>query len=619
MSERVLEFLVRTDVWALVAALSGFLSLTWLIRQAPLGQLGPPEPSEAPDAPRRDRAVILAVIGFLAILLGGYLAVEVGIPASIPAFAIGIGLVQWVLRTYRSARHESPTIRRLVAFSETALTASMIAGVLLVGNVLAFRLGGRPLDLTHDKAFSLASQSLNQVLDLDRPLRFTVFFGNSERSIRRLDRVRQLVELYHLANPSKVSVDYLDPFRDIKEFEALARRVPDVAASSGDGMVLTLGEGADAPRAVLGTRELFDAGATSGSSADRYTSTFRGEDVITSTLIRLREGKRSKVAFTTGHGEPSTAEVDFNRAGYGLWRARLASVGSDVVEINLLRDEIPTDVTLLVIGGPKAAFQDQEIKQVKQYLARGGPMIVLVDAAEAAGLGDLLRIYNVDFGPGVITDPKYHFENRPTIVYAPLAPNVMHPIVAPMAGQVALLQNAGPINILGVGSPSSSPPAGSATNNNGSKSPAPANPGILTTPILRTSPGSWAESDPETRPMQLDRGKEAAGSLVVGVAATTRPALASEQPTPRLVLFASSTLADNRLLRAEATNIDLLMNAVSWLRGKPELIGIAPKTHEALLFAADPGLQLRLVMVPTLAAGVVIVGLGLATYLARRD
>ncbi len=78
---------------------------------------------------------------------------------------------------------------------------------------------------------------------------------------------------------------------------------------------------------------------------------------------------------------------------------------------------------------------------------------------------------------------------------------------------------------------------------------------------------------------------------MVGVAATTRPAIASEAPVPRMVVFSSPSLADNRLLRTEATNIDLLMNAVSWLRGKPDLIGIAPKTHESLLFAADPGLQ----------------------------
>ncbi len=65
MSERVLEFLARPDVWAAVVGLVGFLALTWLIRQAPLGQATRPEPAGAPSAARRDRAVILAVVGFL--------------------------------------------------------------------------------------------------------------------------------------------------------------------------------------------------------------------------------------------------------------------------------------------------------------------------------------------------------------------------------------------------------------------------------------------------------------------------------------------------------------------------------------------------------------------------
>ena len=606
MSERVLEFLARSDVWAVVAGLVGFLGLTWLIRQAPLGQATRPEPAGAPSASTRDRAVILAVVGLLAIWLGGYLAVEVGVPAAIPAFAIGIGLVQWVLRTHRGQRHASPTIRRLVAFSDTALTASLLAGVLLVGNVLAFRLGGQALDLTRDRAFTLSGLTLNQVRNLDRSVVLTVFFGNSEPSVRRLDRVRQLVDLYHAANPTKVRVEYLNPYTDIKEFEDLAKRVPEAAAASSDGIVVTYGEGADAPRAVLGTRELFEG---SGAGPDRFTSTFRGEDVLTSTLIRLREGKRTRVAFTTGHGEPSTSENDLNRPGYGLWRARLASVGSDVVEINLLRDEIPPEISLLVIAGPKAPFQAEEVERIKRHLARGGPLIALVDNIEPTGLDDLLATYNVALNPGIAADAKFNLSNRPTIIYATLAPNLMHPIVNPLVGQVALLQNAAPVGLLGPG-----PGAGAA----GPKSKS-ANPGIIATAILRTSPESWVESDPTTRPIQFDRGKEPAGPLVVGVAATTRPAIPSEASIPRVVVFSTPTLADNRLLRTEGTNIDLLMNAVSWLRGKPDLIGITPKTHETLRFAADPGLQIRLVMVPTLAAVIVIIGLGLTTWLARRD
>ena len=602
MPERFLEILTRPALWAVVTAVVGFLSLTWLIRQAPLGQAVAPEPPGAPDPSRRDRAVIVGVAGFLTVLLGGFLATQAGVPESIPAFAIGISLTRWVVQTYRPLRHESPTIRRLVAFAETTLMGSLIAGILLVGNVLAFRLGGRSLDLTHDQAFSLSSLTLNQLRTLDRSVALTVFFGNSERSRQQRLRVQQLVDLYHAANPGKVRVEFLNPFIDVREFEELARRVPEVAASASDGMVVTYGEGPDAPRGVLGTRDLFEG---VGTGVDRFSSTFRGEDVLTSTLIRLREGKRTRVAFTTGHGEPSTAENDLNTRGYGLWRARLAAVGSDVVEVNPLRDEIPADVSLLVVAGPKAPLQAEEIERIKRYMGRGGALLALVDNAEPTGLDELLATYNVALGSGVVADAKYRFSNRPTIIYAPLDPSVTHPIVSSLPGQVALLQNAAPLTLLG-------PMAGGGTARA-------ANPGIIATPIVRTSPDSWVETDLQAKPVQFDRGKDTAGPVVVGVAATTRPAIADEPPTPRLVLFSSPTIADNRLLRTESTNIDLLMNSISWLRGKPELIGIAPKQHESLLFAADPGLQMRLVTVPTLAAVIVIIGLGLTTWLARRD
>jgi uncharacterized iron-regulated membrane protein len=37
------------------------------------------------------------------------------------------------------------------------------------------------------------------------------------------------------------------------------------------------------------------------------------------------------------------------------------------------------------------------------------------------------------------------------------------------------------------------------------------------------------------------------------------------------------------------------------------------------MFAVDAGLRTRLVMIPTLLALLVIVGLGITTYIARRD
>ncbi|MHC5539007.1 GldG family protein, partial [Singulisphaera rosea] len=77
--------------------------------------------------------------------------------------------------------------------------------------------------------------------------------------------------------------------------------------------------------------------------------------------------------------------------------------------------------------------------------------------------------------------------------------------------------------------------------------------------------------------------------------------------------------ADNTMLALEPTNQDVLMNAIGWLRGRSDLQGIAPKTHVSLTLAADPVLRARLIMVPTVMAVLLIVALGIATYVARRE
>jgi len=619
MSQRLIDFLSRADVWAVAAALAGFLTLTWVIRGAPIGQSTREEPEESPGTGYRDRTVAAAVVGFLLVLLGAYLAATAGIPWSLPAFGAGFGTVLAVLRINAKYRHVSPTLRRVVQFSNTALTASLVAGILLVGNLMAFRYGGRAIDLTRDRAFSLSTLTRNQLGALDRLVTITVFFGNSEPSSRQLDRVRQLLDLYRAANPSRVRVEYLNPFVDTKEFEALVKRVPAMVAAPGDGIVLGFGEGEDAPHVVIGTRELFEGqGSRFEPGPDRFVSTFNGEDVVTSALIRLREGKRSRVAFTSGHGETSTAEVDPSKPGIGLWRTRLASTGIDSIEVDLDRDEVPADVSLLAICAPKTPFRDAELGRIRQLIARGGQVLALVGNAEPSGLEDLLRNYNVEIGPGQVVDPRFKYMGRASLFLAPLGDGGLHPIVEPFAGRAALMQDAAPIAILGPPSrPAASAPRTASAS--ASASPRVANPGILAVPFLKSSPESWAETDRKARPVTRDPARDPAGPFPVGVAASVRPATASEKPVPRMVVFSSPHVADNAIIQADPINLDLLMNAVYWLKGRPEMLGIAAKTHESVAFSADPGLQFRLVMVPTFMAVVLIIGMGATTYVARRD
>ena len=86
-----------------------------------------------------------------------------------------------------------------------------------------------------------------------------------------------------------------------------------------------------------------------------------------------------------------------------------------------------------------------------------------------------------------------------------------------------------------------------------------------------------------------------------------------------MVVVSCASVADNLVLDSEPTNLDFLMNAVSWLRGRSDLIGIKPNQH----IARDADGQLdprgRLILVPTVAAVLLILGLGATTYVARRE
>ena len=210
----VMDFLFRTEVLVLGGGVAAFLVLTWIVRGAPIGQAVAPEPGEAPSPARRDGAVALAVVAFLLIVLGAVVALRYGIPWSLPLFTpLGIGGTLWVRKAYRPYRHVSPTLRRVVAFSEAGLTTSLVGGILLVAIVAAFRYGGRPLDFTQDEAFTLSTLSLKQVRTLPKPLRITMVMGQDQRSVRQRARVRQLVRLYKEANPGMVSVEEIHPYR----------------------------------------------------------------------------------------------------------------------------------------------------------------------------------------------------------------------------------------------------------------------------------------------------------------------------------------------------------------------------------------------------------------------
>jgi len=608
-------------VWVVALLVASFLAIFWVLRGSPSGQATAVEDDEgAPPPGYRDRVIAGMTAGLVLILLGGFLALSLthGVRWSIPVFGLGIGLVLYLNIANRRYRHASPILRRTMELASMFLNAGLLAGILMVANVAAFRYGGRGIDLTREQTFSLSSLSTNQLERLNRPVTFHIVYGSGPRSASQLDRVVQLLELYRAVRPDMIKIDSLNPYTELARAEDMAKRAPDLAVMRGGGVLIEYGEGTDAEFVVVPARELFEPLSADGSRAgtDHFGSVFKGEDAITSALIRLRESRKSKVAFTTGHGEPSSADLNPTSQGIGIWRARLASVGCEPIELNLNSDAIPDDLALLIIAGPKSPFKPDEVAKLKAYADQGRPVLALVGNTEPAGLDDFFKAFNLEIGRGLVIDPRLNYRTV-WLVFAPLKGNQGHTVTdALQADRAVLVPNGAPIHILGQG-PSAPGKPGTA----------PVNANLVPIAILYSGPQSWAETDLTNPRPRFDQGSDEQGPVTVGVAvqertpatAASASATAESGPRPRLVLFSSRSLADNVVLGLEPTNLDLVMNAASWLRGRPDAVGITASTHVALTLTADPVLRSRLVLVPTVMAVLGIIAAGTIVYVARRE
>lgn len=624
MIEKVLTWLGRGEVWVIGAGIATFLVLTWVLRGAVPGKSV--EGESGGDSPRGvhpDRIVIGVAFGLILILAGAAVAIGRGIPWSLPIFAAGFGLVLFLIRVNRRYRHTSPTVRRTIDVSSSFLDLALLAGILVVVNVLVFRYGGRPLDMTSEGAYSLLKLSVDQINALDRRLTFTQVAGRGPLAETFRPRVRQLLEAYQAVRPDMIQISDLNPYEDLEETGELMKRVPEIRLLTGTagGVVIEYGDEGSTP-IVVRNQELFDLpNYGEVDRTDRFDRKFRGEDAITSALLRLREGKTVKIAFTVGHGEPKLDET--GPAGLADWRARLTRVGYKPVELHLVENEIAEDVALLVVVGPVDPFKPAEVQRIRAYADRGGPILLLLSNRRTSGLEEVLRSNNLELGKGRVLDPRANINGDWQIVLAASRSGVEHPISAAMdADRSVVLPYAGPIHIIGL-----------SARAGGGKPGDPVDRNLVPAAILQTGRTSWVESDLKNPRPTLDRSSDdEPGPVTVGVAVSRRKGSsppspragagpgAAEEDQPRLVLFSCPTMAENFSQGISPANLDLLMNAAGWLRGSPsDTLGISPHTHTALTLVVDPVLRQRLIVVPSFTAVLSIIAMGIIVYVARRE
>jgi len=217
---------------------------------------------------------------------------------------------------------------RYVAY--VTLYIAVVLAVITVANVLGDRYN-KSYDSTSNKRYSLSEQTakIATIYYYDRPTGFS--------------RAKDTLDEYANLSP-KVRVQYVD-----LEKNPLAAREAGVK-SLGTAIV------------QIGSRKEEANGLT--------------EEGITGAFIRDLKSSTRTVCFVTGSGEHQIDET--GPGGYSRFKDLLGKESYETKSINLLtKAEVPSDCTVLAVGGPKSDYQQPEVDSINFLPRVKAPTLVL--------------------------------------------------------------------------------------------------------------------------------------------------------------------------------------------------------------------------------------------------
>ena len=432
----------------------------------------------------------------------------------------------------------------------------VVAAVLAVGAIVLAQKHDVRWELTSSDRYSISPQTISVLEALEAPVEIRAYFGGE--SIEKSAFV-DLIKGYK-AHTQNLNLRLIDP-------------VLEPAQADLDVVDSPLGT------IILATEE----------QTQRLEATM-DEEAVTNALIRLTSSAEHILCTTVGHGEIDVDD-DMNPASISAVANKLERQNYTFKSVNILKlGTVPDDCDLLLIADPRVDFLASEREQLLAYNARGGSMLALLEPGHSPGLAVHMAQYGIDVGENIVLEANPNYQvmggDASTLV---VGQNQMtdHPITEPIVGMV-LLRVARTVQAM-------QPPLEDFDVGE----------------LLLTSDYAWAETtlDGLTMP-QPDEGEDPMGRL--GLAAVS-----VSKNGGKVVVFGDSDFASNELLD-QASNFDLMPNAIAWLVGEDDQVSIRPNAGAKGTFTMST-IQGRIVwLVSVLLIPALMIGGAVATWLTRR-
>jgi len=510
-------------------------------------------------------ALLAAIASLLLIAVQGLMALKLFSPARperiSQAMAISAGVFVLGLALY--AILNPAAVRRFFAGrqarygSNTLIMSLAFAGILIVVNVLAYQ-NPQSLDLTEDKQHTLAPESIRALDALPEKVTAIAFYSSQMSS----DSARTLLDNYKENSKGKFDYRFVDPNQD----PLLARQY----GITGDGkIVLIMGQASE-------------------------IASYASESEIVQALLRLMSPEQRTVYFLTGHGEGDihgSGDAAFSNA-----RQTLEKKNYSVKTLPLATEnKIPEDARAIVIAGPLHPLLDQEVTLLKEYLNKGGALIVLENPTPFTNYGtsqDPLGAYLKDeWGIGLDDDVVVDTTSNQPLFAISSAFSSTHPITAHMT-TLAILPQSRSLSL------SDPPPQG-----------------VTLTKLILTAQQSWGETD-----FDLLKNSQARFDPASDIPGPLTLAASGENSTTqgRVVVFGNSIFAADSLFDRYA-NGDIFINSVDWAVRQANLVNITPRQPITRTFNPPSQIQFVLILLTSIVfIPGLVVGFGISTWLARR-
>lgn len=412
--------------------------------------------------------------------------------------------------------------------------------VVLIAIVANLAVGALPtsvtqLDLTDDALYTLSDQTRRIVSALDEPVTLTYLTITGQED----SAVRTLLERYADLS-SQVKIETLDPI----ENPGTAQQYADGEPLTANSVVVSCG---DRSRYIsyndIYVVEYYMDYYSYGYS---YTTSFNGEQELTSAIYYVTTESLPVVYTLEGHGESELSES---------LQTLIEQDNMTLETLSLPRLEaVPEDAAAVIIHAPQSDLSQDEADRLRAYLDASGSVLLITDYIEPDAMPNLLAVaehMGVTTGEGMIIEGDANYCVSGYAYY--LLPDVMeHEITQPLIDgrYYAMTPMAQPLEAME-----------EVTD-------------ATVTTLLQTSASSYAKAEGYDMQTTEQEEDDAVGPFSV--------AMASQRGDGKLVWVSSAMLLDDMVnSMVGGANHDLFLNALGWMSEREESIAIRAKSLDS--------------------------------------